>query len=333
MPERPDFEIRFPVVEGYVVALQRNQITADVAGIARTKLNPATTPTAAFVKPQVGYQEGHISAHSGFGFDLVDREEYYRSMHLQTIEFVMAREIVRVLTEATPKGQAKVRTGNRRALFPQVLRIVQKYFAERVDLAGLNPCELGLQTYSERIVGLLTAAIVPDDAKGESPLLPRLNRSRPIDTTARVHFKTVKPVQATLASHLNFVACDTNSWEQAAAFQLDKLARDKVIECYARNDRLEFNIPYELYNQPHFYEPDFLVRVRPNFTVVLEIKGRNHDDTEAKHQAAQRWLQAVNHWGQLGRWYFLVCRDPQQLGAEFLKLVAEPSVQPAKLAL
>ena len=28
-----------------------------------------------------------------------------------------------------------------------------------------------------------------------------------------------------------------------------------------RNDHLEFNIPYELYGEPHAYEPDFIVRL------------------------------------------------------------------------
>jgi type III restriction enzyme len=189
-------------------------------------------------------------------------------------------------------------------------------------LNGLNPCEVGLQTYAHRIIGLLIAAITPDDGKGEAPLLPRLNRSRPIDSTARVRFKTVKPVQVTGASHLNFVACDTNSWEQAATFQLEKLAKEGVVYCYARNDRLEFNIPYELYGNPHVYEPDFIVRLRNSLNVVTEIKGKSYEDTDAKHQAARRWVSAVNHWGRLGEWDFMVCRDPQQLSEEFAKLLA-----------
>jgi type III restriction enzyme len=48
-------------------------------------------------------------------------------------------------------------------------------------------------------------------------------------------------------------------------------------------------------------------------TIVLEIKGRSHEDTDAKHQAARRWVSAVNNWGKLGRWDFLVCRDPQKV--------------------
>ena len=45
------------------------------------------------------------------------------------------------------------------------------------------------------------------------------------------------------------------------------------------------------------------------------------DDTDVKHQAARRWVAAVNHWGRLGEWAFLVCRDPQRLDADFAKLV------------
>ncbi len=41
-----------------------------------------------------------------------------------------------------------------------------------------------------------------------------------------------------------------NWWEQAAVFQLERLAKAGIVTCYARNDRLEFNIPYELYGNP-----------------------------------------------------------------------------------
>ncbi|MFN0316115.1 MAG: hypothetical protein ACKVQA_13890 [Burkholderiales bacterium] len=150
--------------------------------------------------------------------------------------------------------------------------------------------------------------------------MPRLNRYRPVGSTESVHFKTVKPVQMTGASHLNFVACDTNSWEQAATFQLEKLAKEGVVFCYARNDRLEFNIPYELFGNPQVYEPDFIVRLRNSVNLVLEIKGKQYEDTDAKHQAAKRWVSAVNHWGRLGRWEFLVCRDPQGLGPALKEL-------------
>jgi type III restriction enzyme len=322
LPERNAFEIRFPVVEGYVMSIKRNLITADIDQVERTKLDPWTTPTAAFVRPQVGYQVGHASSHGGFGFDVVDRKGYYESVHLQTIEFEISREIVRALTEAAHPGKERLRRQSRSALFPQVLRIVQSYMEHRVDFNGLHPCEVGLQTYAQGIIGLLIAAITPAEEDSEATLLPRLNRYKPIETTAKVRFKTVKPIQATVASHLNYVACDTNSWEQAATFQLEKLATEDLVECYVRNDRLEFGIPYDLYGNPHIYEPDFIVRLRNSVQVVVEIKGKAHEDTDAKHQAAKRWVMAVNNWGRLGRWDFLVCREPQNLAEQVKALVA-----------
>ena len=36
-------------------------------------------------------------------------------------------------------------------------------------------------------------------------------------------------------------------------------------------------------------------------------------EVAAKHEAAARWVAAVNRWGQLGRWAFLPCYDPQRL--------------------
>jgi type III restriction enzyme len=203
-----------------------------------------------------------------------------------------------------------------------VLRIVQEYIATRVNLNGCHPSEIGLQTYAQRVTSLLVAAIEPDDEHGEAPMLPRTNRYKPIGSTASVHFKTVKPVQATQASHLNYVACDTNSWEQAATFQLEKLAKDGLVVCYARNDHLEFNIPYELYGLAQVYEPDFLVRLVYGTTLVLEVKGQSDVETEAKHQAARRWVSAVNHWGRLGKWDFLVCWEPQLLGEKLGTLMS-----------
>ena len=214
-------------------------------------------------------------------------------------------------------------SGSRAALFPQVLEIVQEYVRERVDLRGLNPCEIGLQTYAEQIVSRLLDAITPDEVHGEPPMLPRLNRYRAIGSTASVHFKTVRPVQPTEASHLNYVACHTASWEQAAMFRLEQLAKDQLVECYARNYRLEFTIPYELYGEPRAYEPDFIVRVRNGVSVVLEIRGAPDPEADAKHQAARRWIHAANNWSRLGEWEFLVCRDPQQLGQAVEKLIAD----------
>lgn len=69
-------------------------------------------------------------------------------------------------------------------------------------------------------------------------------------------------------------------------------------------------------HESYSYEPDFLVLMKDGRTLILEIKGYETDEEKAKHEAAKRWVSAVNNWGNLGQWCFNVCRDPHLLGKE-----------------
>jgi type III restriction enzyme len=311
LEERQHFEIRFPVVEGYAFALRRNLIKADIDKIERLTLEPCYTPTAVFVKPQVGYQIGHPGLGGGFEFTEQDRQAYYNTVHLQTIKFEISRQILWNLTAGTEVKIAKLRLQSRHQLFPQIFRLVNDYVNRKVDWRECHPCELGLETYVQRIVERLMAAIEPDDIQGEPPLLPILNRYKPAGSTSEVNFKTTKPCFSTFRSQVNQVVADTASWEQSAAFRLEQA---KVV--YAKNDHLEFGIPYEFLGVNHVFIPDFLVRLKPDLTLILEIKGHEDDQDRAKYQAAKRWVSAVNNWGQMGRWGFHICKDPQLLAKQ-----------------
>ena len=323
VPERQELEIRFPVVEGYVASSTCNRVVCDVDEVERTALDPTDTPTATFIRPQVAHQVGHVSAYGGFELVEVNRSEYHQSTHLQTVEFAIAARLVGELTKAAGPGAQPLHRQNRQALFPQVLCIVHDYIDRRVAFNGMHRCDLGLQTYAERIVNLLAEAIVPAESSGVPALLPRLNPYRPLGSTTDVHFKTVKPVRAATASHLNAVACDTGSWEQAAMFQIEQLAARGLVRCYARNEQLDFNIPYEFHDVSRAYEPDFIVELKSGLKVVVEVKGQSHPETPIKHEAAKRWAAAVSNWGKLDQWDFLVCWDPQRLGEELTRIAAE----------
>jgi type III restriction enzyme len=269
---------------------------------------------------------GHASQGAGFGFEQHNRDIYYASTHLQTIKFALAQRIIGALAEYPADGSNKqrrvMRLQSRHQLFPQVYRYVEEYVNHRVDFRDENPCELGLEKYVKRIEGLFLAAITPDESQGEAPLLPLLNRTTSIGSTADVGFNTTRACYVTQFSHINMVVGDTATWEQSAAFRLEMAAQKGIVRCYARNDGLGLTIPYEWYKVDHSYEPDYLVGLAPGvgeaLTLVLEIKGRLTEEDKAKHEAARRWVAAVNNWGKLGSWAFHVCRDPQLIERELL---------------
>ena len=321
LTERKAFEMRFPIVDGYAFALRKNLIRCDVDAIEGFAIEPHREPTATFISPTVGYREGSpASGPLNFDVSLADRHAYYEEMHIETIKFQIARLIVQQLAALAHEGkEARARAfrlQSRHQLFPQIYAIVNDYVRRKVDFQGENPSELGLETYVKRVVVRLRDAIHPDETQGEPPLMPILNRYMPFGTTAEVDFKTTRPCFATSLSHINQVVADTESWEQSAAFRIEMAARRGLLKYYARNDHLGLTIPYEYMDIAHSYEPDYLVRLADDTTLLLEVKGYEDNQTAAKHDAARRWISAVNNWAQLGRWDLHICRNPQMLEKE-----------------
>jgi len=322
MPERKAYEIQVPNVEGYVFALNRPAIKVDYNSLELLFIEPTQYPTATFVRPVADHLEGATYG-GGLGDNIEqNREEYYKLYHVQQIEFEIARQIVGDLVgsgeEAAVKGTAKRRGCSRHLLFPQVLRIVHRYVAEKVDFKGMNKCELGLTTYVKRIKERLIDAIIPDEENGEPPILPIMNRFKPTGSSADVDFTTKREVHQTVRSHVNAVVLDSK-WEQSAAFYLESMV--DVVRYYVRNNRPFLLIPYEYEGVQHHYEPDFIVRLNNDINLILETKGYEDDQDRAKHQAAKRWCEAVNNWGKLKRWEFLVCKDPGKLRGMLKELV------------
>jgi len=150
-----------------------------------------------------------------------------------------------------------------------------------------------------RIVERLRDGIVPDDAEGEAPLQPILNRYKPVGTTAEVDFKTTRPCHATMRSHIDQIVLDNLAWEASAAFRLEASG---AVSFYARNDHLGLTIPYEYMGVDHACEPDFLVRLVNGTTVVLEIKGFAQPPRPHQH-----WHIDVSHINISGAFYYYLC--------------------------
>ena len=321
VPGREAYEIRFPVVEGFAYAMRRDRIKADIAGMQRFEIDAYQNPTAVFVKPSVGYYDGPLSIDGPGETKIHDRSVFYETTHLQAIEFDIARQVLDALLASSEK---KMQSRSRQQLFPQVLRFVRQFIETKVDFNGQDPRELGLETYQQLIKERLCSRIEPDSEGGTPPLVPILNRYQPFGSTADVNFITTRPCQSTQFSQLNQVVLDSPVWESSVAYTLELMAAKKnpLIECYARNDQMGFLIPYQYQGLSHFYEPDYLVRLKDGRMLIVEVKGQEPDQAKAKHESADQWTRAVNYCDKMGCWRFHVCRNPQKLEAEITHIAS-----------
>ncbi|CCW33858.1 DNA/RNA helicase, superfamily II [Chthonomonas calidirosea] len=308
LPERKHLEITFPRVEGYVFDV-RSRLRVDWDGVPYLVISPTKAPTEVMVKPAVGYRLGRPDRLGPGPEVLHDRNPFHREKRLQATVYELAAEITGRLKEKRQDCAA------RHVLFPQVLRIVWEYLEKRVVLEEDTVLEeVALLKYRQQIVERLMEAIEPDVEAGEPPLLPVIERFRPIGSTSEVLFRTVRPTVGTTKSHISHVVLDAPKWEHTVAFQLERMP--EVIS-YARNDHLDFTISYEWQGVRHEYRPDYLIRLRQpgdsELKVILEVKGLETEQDRQKEAAARRWVIAVNHHRELGQWAFAVCREPARL--------------------
>ncbi|MBM3242282.1 hypothetical protein FJZ31_38935 [Candidatus Poribacteria bacterium] len=302
-----EFKIEFPRVEGFVFEVKQ-KIKAQFSEHDKLTVEPSKEPTEVIVRPQVGYKIGTPTSLGPGETVTQTRQEFYDSVRRQCIEYEIARRVTNALVGGS--GQDSKGPFNRQArhlLFPQVLRVARRYLNEQVEYGDSDRREVGLEKYVQFIVERLCAAIEPDDAHGEIPLLPRIERFRPKGSTSEVLFRTVRPCKGTRKSHVSHVVLDTTTWESSVAFHLET---SPYVQAYVKNDHLDFVIPYDYQRQRHNYLPDFLVRLVNGVMLILEVKGYEDEQDRAKYSAIRRWVSAVKHWGEMGRWKFEVCKEP-----------------------
>ncbi len=305
LANRSHLRITFPIVEGYTLEFKEPRAICDFAQIDPLRIDVLRNPNELFVMPQVGVRVGDLTEIT-FETKRVDRKEFFKSYHFQTIQFQIAQDICEVLSVTRNDFKAY----SRAVLFPQILRIVEEYCERKVDWAGQDHRELAIERYYRRTVEKLLEAIRPETAEGEPAILPIINRFTPRGSSDDVNFFTTRPCHATMKSHVDQVVLDTKAWEQAAAFQLE--ASPQVVS-YLRTDNSGFRIPYEFLGVSHVYHPDFLIRLSNGLNLILEVKGYENEEDTAKHEAARRWCSAVTNWKKMGQWRFLVSKSPGEI--------------------
>jgi type III restriction enzyme len=334
MPDREELEIRFPIVEGYIPKLTKGLLRCDFDQIEPLPINSKVEPTATYLRPTAGYMDSHQKEKVPFDYVQQDREGYYAQTHFHSILFQITQKLVDDFQSPTaPNTDQKsrvMRLQSRHQLFPQIFAFVDRFARTKVEFNGANPKELGLQKYMTQAVEKLRRAIYPDEHSGEPPLVPILNNYRPVGSTSGVDFTTTRPVVPSTKSHINAVVIDSgfekDEWEKKAVDVMESQKASPFVLNYARNDHLGLVIRYEYLDLEYSYSPDFIVRLANDLLLLLEIKGYERDraKNDAKHEAARRWVAAVNNLGDFGKWDFRPCYDLEMLLPLFGELVGQP---------
>lgn len=306
VPEKAEYEITFPVVSGYHQSGQFD-VHIDWSKVAKVTIDPMKIPQIVELTP-LTTPDGTLAAFGPGERSVLSLKEWRNRFRDQQVAFRLAREICEQWltdngTEAVPVQQ----------LFPKVAFAAKRFLSEKLDRKGdSRPCDVLLVgEYMKAATGSLSEAIKKGAATsaGEVAIIPQGAAGR--GSTLYVDFHTTKPIYPVMRCHLNAMVADTKKWEQSAAFLLDN---HPGVMRWVKNDRLGFTIPYRHRGLLSNYIPDFIVVTDRGESVIIEIKGREDDDADAKSKAAERWVEAVNGLGDQGVWQYLLINDPGKVG-------------------
>ena len=304
--ERSELEIVFPRVEGFRVDLPADNLSADFTENSRLVLTPR----------EVGPCEVLMQGIVGEGVTLTP--EVIAAVRPSEISFQLAKRLLyrRFCDE---EGFP------RQHLFPQLQRICKRWLDE--GYLVLQGVPIGAVLYldiADNAVELIANAIIRPPGEGEGrPPRAVLDPYQQTGSTAAVNFQTTKATYATdqRRSHVSHVVLDS-PWEQELARVIEDHPR---VVSYAKNQGMQFEVPYRMNRVVRHYIPDFLVRIDAGgeiVNLVLETKGFRGLDVQLKDDAMRDlWVPGVNALGAYGRWVFEEFRAVYTIKEEFARLI------------
>ena len=299
VPDKAAHEIRFPNVIR-VEHVLRPQLSLDLETTPPLDLHASETAQLAELARMADGQPD-VTAVSG-----IDLEELAREYRTQRIIFETARDVFDQMQESW--------RGSRGLLIAQLVRQVERFIAS--GLIRITPELYQRDDLRRRLtVALNMTKVVQHVAESirfenTECLEPVFDPERPVRSTADMApWHTGKPCERTARSHVNLCVCDS-AWEASEAFELD---RNPLVQSWAKNDHLGYEVLYIHRGVVRKYRPDFIVRFKSGKTLALETKGRQDGQSRAKRRALEQWVAAVNQHGGFGHWASAVSHNPADI--------------------
>ncbi|MDR2394612.1 MAG: DEAD/DEAH box helicase family protein [Treponema sp.] len=120
---------------------------------------------------------------------------------------------------------------------------------------------------------------------------------------------TLKHCFPTKKSHISHCVWDSKMEGQESI----KLEHNPHVAAYAKNDHLGFGVSYTHNGIPHTYYPDFLIKLDNRAILVLETKGQDNRQAQAKKKALEQWIETVNSLKEYGQWYSAVSYNAAEI--------------------
>lgn len=301
MPDnkKKDFSIAWPNIIR-IDRIYNPELSLDFGKVKILELNVSDTPQVVEMAPMIDGQADVSKIKN------IDLESLMKKQRRQTIIFKAAKT---VWQDMQPKWE-----GSTDLLIANVVKLAEQFLdSDRIEISPeiYNQDKVKRQVIitlnMQKIIQHFWQAIKFNNTEKKSLVL---DSNYPIRSTGDMRpWRTGKPCESTKRSHINLCVFDS-TWESSVSFELD---RNAAVAAWVKNDHLGFDILYVHRGVVRKYRPDFLIRLESGEILVLEVKGQQTEQDDAKHDYMRDWISAVNEDGRFRQWKFDILTNPSDI--------------------
>lgn len=289
--ERKNYEISWPNIVRFDTEYKQN-LTIDYTDIPELVLNATDTRLSADLAPIVNGQTDITKLMT------IDLEKLEAELRMQTVVFKAAGNVFDQLKDEWAKS------GTRGGLLGKLVKLTEAFLQS--DKIRIEPELFMVDGLRKRILLMMNMTKIIQhlckyitDSWTEK-IVPVYDPLKPVMSTGdMITWFTTKACLTTIKSHISHVACDS----QMEATEATILELNTHVTAYAKNDHLDFKIPYLFNGALLNYIPDFLIRLDNGHLLVLETKGKMRPKDVAKREALTKWVEVVNSTKEFGIWH------------------------------